>query len=389
MTDLPLYQVAFNPEDLTEGVYGISLVDEPAIGVEFITLSTDKPVEVKLQNAEKQIVTGPVLIPNQKIYRNQNGKEFYLTFDAPTIELLSQEFLKRGFQKNSFYNHDESEPINLSVVESWLVGDNDKSKDLGYDLPAGAWMVSSKLSDDAWKEYVKSGKVKGFSIDSFLDMKQVTMNNLKKAHQQYIKMLEEKNSIKVDGVEMYYTGALEKNTTLTDNEGNPVQGSFEYNEERYTTDMMGKIIEINEVKPLIENQMEEMDKAAVVAEVLAILEKAGIKIEDMQPTVEVEVEGEKEEEEVKAEEAPKEEEVKMEEEKEEEVEMEEKEDEEMVEMKKRIEALEEKLKEKEEENMKLKKQPAATKLAQAIPAEAKQKESTMDVISRLAKLANK
>jgi hypothetical protein len=61
----------------------------------------------------------------------------------------------------------------------------------------------------------------------------------------------------------------------------------------------------------------------------------------------------------------------------------------MVEMKKRIEALEEKLKKSEDENMKLKKAPAATKLSQVIPAEVKQKESTMDVISRLAKMTQK
>jgi hypothetical protein len=390
--ELPIYQVNFNPEDLTEGVYGISLVDEPAIGVEFIALSEQKPVEVKLSNMEKQLVTGPVLIPNQKIYRNQGGREFYLTFDESTIELLSQEFLKRGFQKNSFYNHDESEKIDLSVVESWIVGGNDKSKDLGYDLPKGSWMVTSKLSDNAWSDYVKSGKVKGFSIDSFLDMKQVTMNKLKKAHAQYIKMLEETNSIKVDGVEMYFAGALEMGTMLTDKEGNPIQASFEYQDYRYTTDMMGKIIEINQVKSIEEQPMEEMDKAAVVAEVMAILERAGIKIEDMMPAVEIEVQAPEMEAPAMEEEMAKKE--KMEEVTPEEAEkavMEDMpiEDDVMEMMKKRVQALEDKLKMAEQENMKLKKAPAATKLSQAIPSEVKQKESTMDVISRLAKLANK
>jgi len=35
-------------------------------------------------------------------------------------------------------------------------------------LPVGTWMVSMKiLNDELWEGYVKSGKVKGFSIEGY------------------------------------------------------------------------------------------------------------------------------------------------------------------------------------------------------------------------------
>jgi hypothetical protein len=38
----------------------------------------------------------------------------------------------------------------------------------GMDLPVGTWMVSMKiLNDELWEGYVKSGKVKGFSIEGY------------------------------------------------------------------------------------------------------------------------------------------------------------------------------------------------------------------------------
>ena len=62
-------------------------------------------------------------------------------------------------------------PLNgLVAVESWLVEDpkKDKSAAYGMDMPKGTWMLSMKvLNDDVWNDYVKTGKVKGFSIEGY------------------------------------------------------------------------------------------------------------------------------------------------------------------------------------------------------------------------------
>jgi hypothetical protein len=55
-------------------------------------------------------------------------------------------------------------------VESWIIEDEqkDKSRIYGLEMPVGTWMVSMKVNnDDVWNNYVKTGKVKGFSIEGF------------------------------------------------------------------------------------------------------------------------------------------------------------------------------------------------------------------------------
>jgi hypothetical protein len=43
----------------------------------------------------------------------------------------------------------------------------DKSKQYGFSLPKGTWMISMKIEDDKVWNDVKDGKYKGFSIEGF------------------------------------------------------------------------------------------------------------------------------------------------------------------------------------------------------------------------------
>jgi phage head maturation protease len=56
----------------------------------------------------------------------------------------------------------------------------DKSKEYGFSLPKGTWMISMKVNnDDIWQK-VKAGEIKGFSIEGyFADKVQMTSNNKK------------------------------------------------------------------------------------------------------------------------------------------------------------------------------------------------------------------
>jgi hypothetical protein len=147
----------------------ISLVTDPAIEEVFLKFnSEEQPVELKLSNEEKHIVTGPALIPNKNIIRyDKDSQPYYVFFSESTIEELSQTFLKDFKNFHWDLQHSENAHNKVFITESWLVTDpkNDKSNALGFSLPVGSWMVSAKIEDeDIWNR-IKSGELRGFSID--------------------------------------------------------------------------------------------------------------------------------------------------------------------------------------------------------------------------------
>jgi len=97
---MDIFKVVYeNKED--GDLYGISIVDDPANGFDFIAMS--KKMEIKLAtDQKKKILYGIVLRPEQKIYREfEDGTPFQLMFDGPTIERFSQDFMMKGYQKNT------------------------------------------------------------------------------------------------------------------------------------------------------------------------------------------------------------------------------------------------------------------------------------------------
>lgn len=157
-----------------DGVFAISLVEQPAIESDFIALSKqEKQVEVQfeMQDKEKQLLTGAVLIPNKQILRIDptTNADYYVYFSRDTIRKASELFMMNDNQHNHTLHH-KSDLNNLTVVESWLKdGKIDKSVQYGFsDLPIGTWFVSVKVNDKSvWDNYVKTGKVKGFSIEGY------------------------------------------------------------------------------------------------------------------------------------------------------------------------------------------------------------------------------
>ena len=150
------------------GIEAISIVENPAIEENFLALKSD---EIKLAevNKEKKILMGALLIPNKPIYRKAGKDEYYIYFSKETVEKASQLYLKNGNQNNSTLEH-KHELSGLTLVESWIVEDTkfDKSRKYGLDVPVGTWMVSMKVNnDEIWNDYVKTGEVKGFSIEGF------------------------------------------------------------------------------------------------------------------------------------------------------------------------------------------------------------------------------
>ena len=199
---MKIIELVLDETQSLNGIEAISIVEYPAIEENFVALNSQERVQFAAQDTEKRILMGAALIPNKPIYRNQDGEEFYVYFTSKTIRQAAELFLMRGNQNESTLEH-EAKLTGLSVVESWIIEDeqHDKSRKYGMDLPVGTWMVSMKVNNEQiWNDFVKTGKVKGFSIEGYFVDK---VNMMSHAEQKALATLIKINDIvKVYQVEM-------------------------------------------------------------------------------------------------------------------------------------------------------------------------------------------
>ena len=164
-----VYKMFIDEEDQESGVFAISLVENPAIESNWIYLSKQFKIQLATANNDKQLLIGPVLIPNKEIPRidEETGEEYDIVFDEQVIEKAAQLFLQRQFNNSSTLEHEQ--PLDdISFVESWIVADPkaDKTNAYGLSYPKGTWVVMAKVNNkDIWDNYVKTGKVAGFSLE--------------------------------------------------------------------------------------------------------------------------------------------------------------------------------------------------------------------------------
>ena len=176
-------------EDLT-GIEAISIVENPAIEEDFIALKGEI-LALKQVDKEKKILLGALLVPNKPIYRKNGDQEYYIYFSRETVRKASQIYLQKGNQNNSTLEHQHTIK-GLTLVESWIVEDTKKDKTAlyGFEYPVGTWVGAVKVNNDQiWEEFVKTGKVKGFSIEGyFADKaerpKDQTINDLAKIEEE-------------------------------------------------------------------------------------------------------------------------------------------------------------------------------------------------------------
>lgn len=167
-------------------IYNISLVEEPAIEVDYVAFDKDKETKPNLKfiedkQNEKYMILGPALIPDKNIYRNYDGNEFYVSFSADCIEKLSHNFVKNCYGAGCFTKDHESFAQGCYLAESWIkTSENDKSVDYGFDCPIGTWFVAAKIDSIELWDSIKKGERKGFSIESWVDLEEIFENKDKK-----------------------------------------------------------------------------------------------------------------------------------------------------------------------------------------------------------------
>tara|TARA_Y100001973_G_C5187600_1_gene328886 strand:+ start:577 stop:1479 length:903 start_codon:yes stop_codon:yes gene_type:complete len=205
--------IADDSEELA--IDAISLVTTPAIEQDFVFFGKEKNnLTFAKVDEEKRMLISPALIPNKQIFRYDpnTDSEYYVYFSPETVRKASELYLKHNNHHKATYQH-QDRVSGVLTVESWIKeGDQDKSKMYGYDLPNGTWFVKMKINnDDLWQE-IKSGNLRGLSIEGYFTNKFEQMNSKKPTDQQILTALNEiiKESQKVKKVELGLADDIEK-----------------------------------------------------------------------------------------------------------------------------------------------------------------------------------
>lgn len=127
-----------------------------------------------IQSEEQQIASGPLMLADTPIYRNDGGKEYYVVFPKDTIRKIVLKFFKKGYQSNVNLMHDANQAVDgVTMFESWITDSNRGILPMqGFeDAPDGSWFGSFKVENqDVWNK-IKSGEFKGFSVEGFFNYK--------------------------------------------------------------------------------------------------------------------------------------------------------------------------------------------------------------------------
>ena len=121
---------------------------------------------------EQQIVATPIMVPNKLIpRRDEFGEIYYVYFSEDTIKKIAYAFAQSKSTDSINLEHDMDSMVDdVYLAESWLINEpqNDKSNVFGYNLEKGSWFGLFKVNNDEfWNDYIKTGKVKGVSVEGY------------------------------------------------------------------------------------------------------------------------------------------------------------------------------------------------------------------------------
>ena len=134
--------------------------------------SSGKKLNFAAELQEKQMLVGPLMTPSKLIPRkDENGDEYMVYFTADTIEKIAYKMMQDKLVDKVNIEHDSNDSVaDVYLVETWIVKDpeHDKATLYGFSPVLGEWYGIYKVGNGrVWNEYVKTGKVKGFSVEGF------------------------------------------------------------------------------------------------------------------------------------------------------------------------------------------------------------------------------
>ena len=265
INELPIYKAVINDQE--EGIYTISLVDEPATEVDWVCFNKQHDAieqynqKFSIQDEDNHILSGVIMVPDTLIYRrNDDGFEYYIKYDRNTIALMAEKMLKDNVHNNIDIQHNGHllPKESISLIELFI---KDQEKGIApkyLNVPDGTLCANYKIHDEEIWQLCKAGKLNGFSLEGlfsvekqkFSKKKFITNKMLNKIKSKLAALLLEFGEIKTDNGILYYQGEeISEGTVLTDENDNVVaDGEYKLEDRTVIVVADGKVAEIKEAE---------------------------------------------------------------------------------------------------------------------------------------------
>lgn len=154
---------------LENGLNILSMVESPAIEVEYLKMNKENELELKFEilNEEKRIVIAPAMIPDLVIPRvNKQGVKYSVYFDKETIFESLVKLSQEQKDQNIDVNHSQQLIKGATIIEKFITDEKRVQSVKGFEnLPIGTLYFTAVVTDEQLWSDIKAGKINGWSID--------------------------------------------------------------------------------------------------------------------------------------------------------------------------------------------------------------------------------
>ena len=167
-----IYYIDINDEDET-GLDAISLVQHPAIEVDFLCFNEDTKKIDFSADEDKHILTAVALRADHPIYRRNGDYEYWVIFTKDVIRKLVTKYAKNNlFNSVNIEHNDYSFVKSAYMIESYIV---DKARGIVpsefKDIEDGSWIVSYYIDDESlWNVVKNTDALNGLSVQGLFKL---------------------------------------------------------------------------------------------------------------------------------------------------------------------------------------------------------------------------
>ena len=169
---IPVFDALITDDEC--GMNKISLVDAPAVDVDFLSFSAHKQTQMySVSDEEKRIVRGVIMRADYPLYRRDNVKgEYYVIYKAETIRKMAEKYLLESKQNEVNLEHQDNSDVDGVQMVQWFIKDSTNGiNPMGFeDIADGSLFAEFHVvNDEVWAS-IKDGTYKGFSLEGLFDL---------------------------------------------------------------------------------------------------------------------------------------------------------------------------------------------------------------------------